>query len=100
MTKQSVAVQLCGHCGYAFDQIVMPEDDKTVIPPANGDISLCLNCGIASVYDAGTWHLLTTEEFIALSPAEKRTLGLMRERHAEGKRRGIIGDLTRRDPRA
>lgn len=99
MTEQPSAVQLCGHCGYAFNRVFMPPDQARS-SPANGDISLCLNCGMANAYDAGTWHLLTTEEYLALSTAEKRQLGRMRARHAEGKRRGIIGDLTRRDPRA
>lgn len=99
MTEQPVAKQLCGHCGYAFDRVVM-SSNRPPRAPDNGDISLCLNCGMASVYDAGSWHLMTTEEYLALSPAEKRILGQMHEQHAEGKRRGIIGDLTKRDPRA
>lgn len=92
---------LCVNCGYSRDvqtELVRPgEAPRGVLL---GSIALCLNCGIASIYDEDGWRLLTIDDFISLPVVDQRELGRLRARHAEAKRRGIIGDLTKRDPRA
>lgn len=95
MTEFKTEPHLCEHCGYAWEIVsAMPGTSE---PPRTGDITICLNCGMAHIREPASWRLLTGDDFIALSTSDKRWLGRMRERHVEGKRLGIIGDLTARD---
>jgi hypothetical protein len=57
---------MCANCGYAMDSASAIDGSAAV--PNDGDISLCLNCGVLYVRQGIGWQ--------QMSAAERRTLPL------------------------
>lgn len=68
-TETALPPELCAECGYLMDTVSAADggDEK----PQEGDLSLCLNCGAASLFDAALQRRpLGLRDMMKLSPAQ------------------------------
>lgn len=85
---------ICSECGYTFDTSTSAYGkDKT---PAEGDLSICLNCGGAMMLDSGRWRSMTFDEIVDLDPTERAQLFKVQAMQRMLKETGM-GDLRRKN---
>lgn len=65
---------MCFTCGYAMDAYNCTTEPSTA--PAEGDISLCLNCGALHTRHGERWQPMTTAEREQLTPEERRNVAM------------------------
>lgn len=86
---------MCWRCGYTMDS-ASHTSRKSNAPPAEHDVSICLNCGETYELVAGKWITLPSSKFAAL-PA---TLQGQVQRAQSVRARIVTVNLARRDGRA
>ena len=92
---------MCHRCGYLMDAAFVALDNTgdSRTDPADGDLSLCMNCGAPFHRVAGAWQPMTPAQVMTLGPVMRRDLALGMV--AIAKVRRITGtDLAKRGGRA
>lgn len=74
-----IPIQLCHACGYVFDA-ASPLADKGA-EPGFRDISLCLNCGAAAIFEKNMIRRPMTEADIEKLPERLRKLIRLAQKH-------------------
>lgn len=88
-----MAPWMCWRCGYTMDSATSMSKSRKA--PAEGDASMCLNCGALYTLHGGQFVPMTSTERAALSPKAARLF-----EQAEIARRLVIrADLAKRDGR-
>jgi hypothetical protein len=78
----------CASCGYVMDAA---SDSTGNALPAEGDLSVCLQCAAPYLLESHKWRPLTDDELIEMSLEHKRVLSrvqnLVRKYHRENPRK-------------
>ena len=64
---------MCFGCGYVMDT-ASPADPDHHAAPAEGDLSLCMNCGVAYTRRDSFWQPMSHDEWKALDREERAEL--------------------------
>ena len=85
---------MCSRCGYLMDATA-PADGPPQ-RPEQGDISVCMNCGMPYTLKGDAWRLMTAAELGCLTMEERRELALAQLAQS----RAGFPDLAKRGGRA
>jgi hypothetical protein len=85
---------MCSRCGYLMDCTDAVRGPPK--PPREGDLAVCMNCGMPYYLRAGAWHVLTAAELATLTMEERRELALAQLSQA----RAGLPDMSKRGGRA
>lgn len=65
---------MCARCGYLMDACSVMFDNDDSRAPADGDVSLCLNCAQPFVRADARWRVMTPVEIAALPAPMRRQI--------------------------
>ena len=65
---------MCARCGYLMDAAIAFDDGDGCVTPADGDLSLCMNCALPYVRAGIEWRVMTTPELLVLPAPLRRKI--------------------------